>query len=135
MNTPSTDAPPGEPARGVALGLLAFYHLLTLGGLTIVLSRPWLGPRSIHALGVLAVVATGLLVAAFNRLAPGRRGRNLLLYLPTATVTAAAVLLHRSREAGGALPDNLPLLALVVSALAIFPLTAPAPSNETGRGE
>src|SRR5690606_15729286 len=56
VNTPSTDAPPGEPARGVALGLLAFYHLLTLGGLAIVLSRPWLGPRSIHALGVLAVV-------------------------------------------------------------------------------
>lgn len=132
MSQRKHDAPRGEPARGVTIGLLVYYHLFTLGGLAIALAQPWMGPRGINALGSLAVLTTGILVAAFNRLLPNQRARNLLLYLPTAAVAAAAVLLTRGREAGLALPGNLPALALLASSLVVFAFTERHHEKGTG---
>lgn len=115
-------ASPATTGRGAIIGLLGFYHLFTLGGLAVVIAQPWLGPRGVNALGTLAAIATGILVAALNRLAPRRHNRHLLLYLPTAAVAGGAVLLYRGREAGLVMPDSLPMLALLASSWVVLAL-------------
>lgn len=121
MPNPQPTAPRDSNARGGLIGLLSTYHLFSLATLAIVLAQPWSGERAVYGLGMLAITATAILVAATGRLQPKRRGLGLLLYVPTAAVLVAGGALHQMREAGAA-PGPLPLYALFASALSLLPL-------------